>query len=93
MKAGEIFKVMGKNIFVFLAGAAAGIAAVILFVLPAALEKTGQRAGLGIIALAPVLFILYGIMGVAFGGFGTIIVYNIIKFILKRHNKTDADKS
>lgn len=84
MSIAKLLKSIVKNLFTFLVGAIIGIIIIILFVLPAALEKAGDKVGLGIIALAPALLIIYGALGIIIGGFSAIIIYNIVKFVLKR---------
>jgi len=89
MSTTKTLKIIGKNILAFLIGAAIGVAVVIKFILPYALEKAlvGKEPGAvlaGAIALPPVLLIIYGAIGIIVGGFGTVIIYNIVKLILKR---------
>ncbi len=81
MKITKILKTIGKNVFVFLVGAVIGLIIDIAFVFPSAIEKVAieKDVGLGIIALAPVFFIIYGIISVVIGGFLAILIYNIIK--------------
>ncbi len=81
MKITKILKTIGKNVFVFLVGAVIGLIINITVVFPSAIEKVAleKDVGLGIIALAPVLFIIYGIISIVIGGFLAILVYNIIK--------------
>ena len=89
----KIFKIIGKNIIVFLPGAVIGVAVVIRFILPWALKKAlaGKEPGAvfaGAIILPPVFLILYGVLGIIIGGFGTVIIYKIVRFVLaKRKNK------
>lgn len=85
----KTLKIIGKNALVFIAGAALGIMAFVRFLLPYALEKSlaGKEPGAvvaGAIALTPVFLIIYGLMGATAGGFGAVIVYNLVKFILKK---------
>jgi hypothetical protein len=89
MKAGKTLKILGKNILAFLIGAALGVASVILFILPSALEKAlaGKEPGAvlaGAIALPAVFLVIYGVLGAIVGGLGAIIIYNIAKLILRR---------
>ncbi|MFC1874315.1 hypothetical protein ACFLYX_03330 [Chloroflexota bacterium] len=88
------FKVIGKNILSFIIGAAIGIVVVIKLVLPWALGKAlaGQEPGMvlaGVIALPIIFIILYGAIGIIVGGFGMVIVYNIVGFVRvrRKHNE------
>lgn len=85
MNLAKTFKVIGKNILAFLGGAVLGVASVIFFFLPRSLEKIAAgKEPLAAIALVPVFLIIYGLLGIVIGGFGAIIIYNIIKLSLKR---------
>lgn len=89
MSITKTLKIIGKNALVFLIGVAAGLAVVIRFILPLALEKAliGKEPGAalaGAIALPVVFLIIYGALGIIVGGFGAVIIYNIVKLILKR---------
>ena len=91
MSTTKILKIIGKNMLAFLIGAAIGVAVVIKFILPRALKEalTGEDPGAvlaGAIALPPVFLIIYGALGIIVGGFGAVIIYNIIKLILKKRS-------
>ncbi len=81
MKITKILKTIGKNVLTFLVGAIIGLIVNITLVFPSAIQKIASEkdVGLGIIALAPVLFIIYGIISIVIGGFLAIVIYNIIK--------------
>ena len=85
----KILKVLWKNIVAFLIGAAIGTVTVVLFVFPSALKESlaDKEPGtviVGAIALAPVLLIIYGVLGIIFGGLAALIVYNIAKLVLRK---------
>ena len=87
MSTTKTLKIIGKNILAFLIGAAIGVAVVIKFILPWALKEAlaGKDSVLaGAIALPPIFLIIYGAIGIIVGGFGAVIIYNIVKLILKR---------
>lgn len=89
MNIAKTLKIIGKNILVFLPGAIIGVAVVIRFILPWALEKAlaGKEPGAvfaGAIILPPVFLILYGALGIIIGGFGAVIIYNMVRLILKK---------
>lgn len=81
MKIAKILKAIGKNALTFLVGAVIGLIINITVIFPSAIQKVASEkdVGLGIIALAPVLFIIYGIISIVIGGFLAIVIYNIIK--------------
>ncbi len=41
----------------------------------------------GAIVLTPVFLIIYGVLGIIIGGFGSIIIYNIVKLMFKKKKK------
>ena len=85
MSIGKVLKIMGKNILAFISGAVLGIITVIVLFFPRAIEKmAGGKEGLAVIALAPVFLIIYGGIGIITGGFSGIVIYNIVKLILRR---------
>ena len=81
MKIAKILKAIGKNALAFLTGAIIGLIINAVFIFPSAVQKvTSEKdVGLAIIALAPALFIIYGIISIIIGGFLAIVIYNIIK--------------
>jgi len=81
MKIAKILKAIGKNALAFLTGAIIGLIINAVFIFPSAVQKVASEKdiGLGIIALAPALFIIYGIISIIIGGFLAIVIYNIIK--------------
>ncbi|MFH1509563.1 MAG: hypothetical protein ABID67_00220 [Candidatus Nealsonbacteria bacterium] len=92
MKITNLLKMIAKNIFFFLIGAIIGVLIVIKFVLPKVFETsivdaTPGEVIVGAIALVPIFFIIYGALGVIVGGFGLIIIYNILRVILKKRRK------
>ncbi|MEK7503683.1 MAG: hypothetical protein AAB577_01730 [Patescibacteria group bacterium] len=89
MKTAKALKTIGKNPLAFLTGAVIGVAVVIIFILPWALKATltGKDPGAvlaGAIVLPVVFLIIYGALGVLIGGFGAIIIYNIVRHIKKK---------
>jgi len=92
MKIINLLKIIAKNIFFFLAGGAIGLAIVIKFIIPKALEVSLAEGGsgeliIGAIVLTPVFLIIYGTLGIVIGGFGSIIIYNIAKVMFKKKKK------
>ena len=89
MSTTKTLKIIGKNILAFLIGAAIGVAVDMKFILPWSLKEAlaGKDSGAvlaGAIALPPIFLIIYGAIGIIVGGFGAVIIYNIVKLILKR---------
>ena len=83
-KKKNLFLIILKNIASFLFGAIAGELVLLVFFLRLILEKVAEKAGLGIIALAPILLIFYGFLFGLIGGILGIIVYNVYKKLKKR---------
>jgi len=82
-KKKNLFLIILKNIASFLFGAIAGELVLLVFFLRLILEKVAEKAGLGIIALAPILLIFYGFLFGLIGGILGIIVYNVYKKLRK----------
>src|SRR4030042_1486345 len=93
MNLARTMKAILKNAFFFLIGAVLGSAVVVQLVLPCALKEAmvdKEPGGIivGALVLAPILLIIYGILGIFIGGFGVVIIYNLARFILgKRRGK------
>jgi len=92
MKIFTLVKILFKNLFFFIVGAIVGLAIVIKFVIPKALEVSLAEGGsgeliVGAVVLTPVFFIIYGILGIIIGGFGSIVIYNIVKVMFKKKKK------
>lgn len=68
-----------KNTLAFLAGGVSGVLVAVLFAEPLIRRSVSEDVGLGIIAVAPVVLILYSILFGAVGGVSGIIIYNIIR--------------
>ena len=83
-KKKNLFLIILKNIASFLFGAIAGELVLLVFFLRLILEKVAEKAGLGIIALAPILLIFYGFLFGLIGGILGIIVYNVYKKFRKK---------
>lgn len=87
MNGQKIYKtlfVILKNILAFIAGGIAGMAITLLFARPLLESAIKKDVGLGIIALAPVVLIIYSIIFGIIGGISGIIVYNLFKKIFKQ---------
>ena len=82
-KKKNLFLIILKNIASFLLGLIAGELILIVFFLRLILEKVAEKAGLGIIALAPILLIFYGFLFGLIGGILGIVIYNIYKKLKK----------
>ncbi|MFC1686901.1 hypothetical protein ACFL0E_00915 [Nanoarchaeota archaeon] len=74
----KVIKVILKNFLVFTLGGFVGL--IIGVILAMIWMKTaGPSVGLGIIALAPFMLVLFSLMGFVIGGVLGLIIYNIIK--------------
>ncbi|GEM_PF-6370563 len=79
LKKESIFLVILKNFSVFLFGAIAGEIIFIIYFLSIMVNNIAEKAGLGIIALAPVVFIIYSLFSIIIGGILGIVIFNIYK--------------
>ena len=89
MKKNKILKIIKKNALVFLVGALIGIIVAIKIIFPYGMkkmlaDKSPEAVIVSAIALIPVLLIIYGVLGILSGGFGSIVLYNLVKLLLKR---------
>ncbi len=75
----SILKKVFKNLISFFLGALIGEILFIIYFLSIMVNKIAEKAGLGIIALAPIIFIIYSIFSIIIGGVLGIIIYNIYK--------------
>ena len=69
-----------KNLGAFILGGTAGVIILFIFLLKKYLEGAATAVGMGIIALAPVLVIIYSITYFVLGGFSGLILYRAYKF-------------
>ena len=84
MRFGQLLKKISKNVLVGLGGAIIGVIIFITYFFKIWLPANAERIGLGIIALIPVMFILFSIMGIFIGGILGIVIYNIVKSLIKK---------
>ena len=80
----EKLKIILKYIAIFILGGFVALAYLFVFSLKGLLEKTGAEVGLGIIALAPVLIIIYGIFYFLIGGVLGVIIFVVFRMLRKR---------
>ena len=73
-----------KNFLAFLAGGVAGVMGVILYAWPLLEAAIKKDVGLGIIIVAPVIFMMYAIVFGTLGGVAGVLVYNGVKLIKRK---------
>jgi hypothetical protein len=73
-----------KNLLIFLIGGAMGVAGTILFADPLLRHAIPKNIGLGVIAVAPILILLYAMFFGTIGGVIAIVLYYLVKFIRSR---------
>ena len=71
----KILKGIFKSLGAFILGGTAGVIILFIFFLKKYLERVATDVGLGIIALAPVLVIIYSVTYFVIGGFSGLILY------------------
>ena len=84
MRFGQLLKKISKNLLAGLGGAIIGVIIFIVYLLKIWLPANAEKIGLGIIALIPVMFILFSIMGTFMGGISGIVIYHIVKSLRKK---------
>jgi len=75
----SLIKGIVKNSVVFVFSAAIGWLFTVFFLMKFLLEATLKDAGLGVIVLGPIFFILYSFFAVLIGGFIGVFLVNIAK--------------
>ena len=84
MRTRQLLKKIGENLLVGLGGAIIGAIIFIIYLFKIWFPANAKEIGLGIIALIPVMFILFSIMGIFIGGILGIVIYNIVKSLIKK---------
>lgn len=75
-----------KNIFSFLAGAILGVLIELFFVRSLLVSTLTKDVGLGVIALVPVVVIIYSVLFGGLGGSLGIIIYNVIRYFKRKNS-------
>ncbi len=81
-----------KNLFAFIGGGIAGLLATLIFAEPILKFAIKKDVGLGIIAVAPAVLVIYAIVLAVVGGVLGIIVYNVVRWLRRKHSKSRATK-
>jgi hypothetical protein len=84
MKPKNLVKKVGKTLSAGLIGAIIGIIIFVLYALTIWIPMNADKIGLAIIIMAPVMIILFSIMGIFIGGILGIIIYWTVKLIKKK---------
>jgi len=82
----KVLKIILKNFLALICGAVFGAAILLIFLKPILYAAIPKDAGLAVIALAPALLVIYGIIFTIGGGILAVILYNLI-LILKKLRK------
>jgi hypothetical protein len=88
MKFKQIATTILKNFLMLVCGAVLGVLLFLICLEPVLYWAMPKNAGLAVIALAPVIIIIYSILFAAGGGVLGLIVYNVI-LLLKKWRKKD----
>lgn len=83
MKYEQSLKKIGKNLLAALIGAFFGVIISTIYLFKIWLPLNVGKVGLGIIALIPVVLILFAIFGIFVGGVCGIFVYHTFRFLSK----------
>ena len=86
-KVSKVFFTIFKNLLAFLAGGILSVLTTLLFAKPILEFAVKKDVGLSIVALAPVLILIYSILFGIVGGLLGIVIYNLIKFFKRRKLK------
>ncbi|MDD5054075.1 MAG: hypothetical protein PHG04_01690, partial [Candidatus Nanoarchaeia archaeon] len=72
-----------KNLLILALGALLGLIISIYYAMNIWIPEKGMEAGLGIIAVVPIMITLFAIMGIVFGAVSAFIAYHVIKLFLR----------
>ncbi|MBI4144592.1 hypothetical protein HY493_00105 [Candidatus Woesearchaeota archaeon] len=84
MGFGQALKKIGENLLAGLGGAIVGVIISTIYLLKIWFPTNAGKVGLGIIALIPVMFILFSIVGILIGGISGMVIYHILKSLMKK---------
>jgi len=84
MKFKQLLKKIGRNLGIGFLGGVIGVLISIIYTLTIWLPINADKIGLGIIAVLPVMILLFSVMGFIVGLILGITVYQIIKLKLKK---------
>jgi hypothetical protein len=87
MKGKNLGKKIGKTLLAGVVGAIIGIPVFIFYFFKIWVPMNSSEIGLGIIALVPVMIILFSIVGIFIGGISGMIIYWIVKLTKKNRRK------
>jgi hypothetical protein len=82
-KSSKIFFVVLKNLLAFFTGGVLSALATLLFAKPILEFAIKKDVGLSIVAIAPILILIYSVIFGIVGGLLGVIIYNLIKFSQK----------
>ena len=80
----QSLKKITRNLLAGLGGAIIGAIIFIIYLFKIWLPTNAEKMGLGIIALLPVMLILFSIIGLFIGGILGIVIYRIVKSLRKK---------
>lgn len=83
----RIIKAVFKNLLVFIGGAFLGLVTTLLFAKQLLQSLADKDIGLAVIAVAPIVLMMYAIMFGVAGGTLAVIIYNVRKFIKRKREK------
>ena len=82
----KIFLVLIKNILAFFVGAIFTVLIIIIFAEPILKHSINEDVGLGIIAVAPAVIIIYSVFFGTGGGILGIAIFNLIRIKKRKDN-------
>ncbi|MFC1732901.1 hypothetical protein ACFL6I_21585 [candidate division KSB1 bacterium] len=83
----KIIKSLLRNLLAFIVGALIGGVTTLLFARKLLESLSEKDIGLGVIAVAPIMILMYLIMFGTLGGVLAVIIYNIRRYIKKKREK------
>lgn len=86
-KLSKVLSFILKNFLIFLTGGVLGLLSVLIFAEPLLEHSIKKDVGFGVIAVAPLLLVLYGILFWLGGGILAVAVYHLIRSFAKRKRK------
>ncbi len=80
----QLLKLIAEHLLAGLIGAIIGVIISVIYFLKIWIPINADKIGLGIIALFPVMLILFSILGIFIGGISGILLLLTVKFLRKK---------
>lgn len=83
----HFLELIGEHLLAGLIGAIIGVIISVIYLLKIWMPMNAHKVGLGIIAIFPIMLIMFSILGIFVGGITGIVILLILKFLRKNKRK------